>query len=143
MSVNEPSGVHSLVRLIYRSRGAVSGSVLSTAVGTILDRAWAKNPGHGITGVLLFDGAFFLQVIEGTLGNVEDLYEAIARDLRHESIELIDFLPTEAREYPDFSMAYLEVNENRFPALQHVMSRAVQGSTPPLGRLISEALAAT
>jgi hypothetical protein len=82
-------------------------------------------------------------VIEGTLGNVEDLYEAIARDLRHESIELIDFLPTEAREYPDFSMAYLEVNENRFPALQHVMSRAVQGSTPPLGRLISEALAAT
>jgi hypothetical protein len=143
MSMSEPAGANSLVRLIYRSRGAVPGSVLPTAVGAILDRAWTHNPGHGITGVLLFDGAFFLQVIEGTLASVEDLYEAIARDLRHEAIELIDFLPTETRDYADFSMAYLEVSENRFPALQHVMSRAVQGSVQPLRRLITEALAAT
>ena len=138
----EPAGTNALVRLIYRSRGASCGNTLAGAVGAILDCAWAKNPGHDITGVLLFDGVFFLQVIEGALGNVEDLYEAIARDLRHESIELIDFMPTERRDYAGFSMAFVEVNANRFPDLQHVMSRAEQGLAPPLGNLISEALAA-
>ncbi len=141
MAAMEASGADPLVRLIYRSRGASSGSNLAGAVGAILDCAWANNPSHGITGVLLFDGAFFLQVIEGALGSVENLYEMIARDLRHEFIELIDFLPTEGREYADFSMAFLEVNELRFPELQHLMSRAGQGAGPPLGRLICEALA--
>jgi hypothetical protein len=133
-----PAGAEPLVRLIYRSRGGVTAGT----VGAILDCAWAKNPSYGITGVLLFDGTSFLQVIEGGQGNVENLYEAIARDLRHDSLELIDFLPADTRDYAGFPMAFVEVSETRFPELQHVMSRAAQGLGRPLGRLIAQALAA-
>ncbi len=135
---------NALVRLIYRSKAVTSGSQPKAAdtLSAILSCAWANNPSHGITGVLLFDGAYFVQVLEGPSDEVEQLYEMIARDLRHESIELIDFLPIETREYASFPMEFKEIDGTRCPELQHLMCRGVQGSAAHLTTLISELVAA-
>ena len=141
----EPTGSETLVRLIYRSRSVTPLGTQETdaALRSILDRARTHNSACGITGVLLFDGAHFVQVIEGALREVEDLYETIACDLRHEAIEVVDFMPAEAREYESFSMAFLEVTDDRFPELRQLMSRAMQGLAPPLSNLITNALASS
>ncbi len=131
------------MRLIYRSRSVLPGSSPGSAtnLSEILRRARANNPVRNITGVLLFDDVLFLQVIEGPAENVEHVYESIARDLRHEAIEVIDYLPVESREYADFAMAFLHVTENHFPQFRKIMSMAAQGVASALCVMISEALA--
>ena len=143
MGAFESSRAKALVRLIYRSRSVVSGGSPDSAanLSAILRSARANNPFHDITGVLLFDGVLFLQVIEGPLGNVEHVYESIARDLRHEAIELIDFLPVEAREYASFNMAFLHVTEKNFLQFRQIMSMAAPNVASTLCVMISQALA--
>ena len=143
MAAFELSRADALVRLIYRSRFVVPGSSPDSAaiLSAILRSARANNRFHNITGVLLFDDVLFLQVIEGPVASVEHAYEAIARDLRHEAIEVIDFLPVESREYASFNMAFLHVRENLFPQFRQVMSMAAQGVASTLCVMISEALA--
>jgi hypothetical protein len=143
MAAMETAGAESRVRLFFRSRAMwPPGSPDSAAsLSAILRSSRANNPSYGITGVLLFDDTLFLQVLEGPLGHLEQLYELIARDLRHEAIEVIDFLPTEARDYEGLALAYLHVTETAYPTLRHVMSRSVQGVAPTLCTTITEALA--
>jgi hypothetical protein len=135
------AGAESLVRLIFRSRPVALPGSADADTSAILGSSRANNPGYDITGVLLFDDQFFMQVLEGPSSKVELLYEIIARDMRHEAIEVIDFLPAETREYAGLSLAYLHVTQTRFPELQQMMSRAVQGVAPTLGTMISMALA--
>jgi hypothetical protein len=142
MAAIETSNAGALVRLIYRSRSVLPGSSADSAatLSAILRSARANNPLQNITGVLLYDDFFFLQVIEGPLGNVEHIYEKIARDLRHEAIEVIDFLPVESREYTSFSMAFLHVTESCFPQFRHIMSMAPTGVASTLCSMISDSL---
>ena len=46
----------------------------------------------------------FLQVLEGDRQNVNDTFIRIARDDRHDAVELIGFGPIETRMYPGWSM---------------------------------------
>jgi hypothetical protein len=99
-----------LARVIYRSHSLLPQAPddRTPAVTEILRVARRNNAQAGLTGVLLFDGANFLQAIEGDIGHVESVYETIACDLRHEDIEVIEFKPIAARAYRGFPMAYVE-----------------------------------
>jgi hypothetical protein len=136
-----PGSEETLVRLIYRSKATQAGAAdQPSTLDAILRRARAHNQRHRVSGVLVFDGIHYLQMIEGASGRVENLYEAIARDMRHESLDVIDFLPIEAREHPGAPMAFLDVTGGGFPELQRVMTRGVQGFAPSLSSLIAAAL---
>jgi hypothetical protein len=99
-----------LVRVIYRSHSLLPDAprAAKTGVTDILVVARRKNTQTGVTGVLLFDGMHFMQALEGARDEVEQVYERIARDLRHEDIELLECRPIAERGYRDFPMAYVE-----------------------------------
>ena len=96
-----------LVRLIYASR-----SVRMLGMGemvSLLEQCQRKNQELDITGMLAFSRDGFLQVLEGGSENVNALYHRIAADPRHHQLALLGFGEVVEREFPDWSMAGLDV----------------------------------
>ncbi len=58
-------------------------------VTSIIRTSRARNLDFGITGVLLFDGQYFCQYIEGEPQGVSTLASNIRRDVRHTDFKLI------------------------------------------------------
>ena len=87
-------GSSSVLRLIYFSTARLG--LGSADLEDILSRAVAHNLAHGVTGVLLFNGRNFLQVLEGPRQLVEQLYERITGDPRHTGVTLIKTEPVSA-----------------------------------------------
>ncbi|NLP04649.1 BLUF domain-containing protein [Candidatus Fermentibacteria bacterium] len=56
-----------------------------------------KNRDRGITGALIATRDHFLQVLEGDFGPVNEIFASIARDPRHEDIQLVAFGPADSR----------------------------------------------
>ena len=63
----------------------------------------------GISGLLVFNGTRFLQVIEGSETAVNDLVERLRRDPRHTGFEIRDERNIERRSFPDWSMELVRV----------------------------------
>jgi len=87
-------------RILYLSHLA-SGRDFSV-VGQILHVSRERNQQLGITGVLVFDGGRFCQLIEGTQPAVVALAQRIRRDPRHTSYRVLfegvdDAVPTQSR----------------------------------------------
>ena len=58
-----------------------------------------QNALDGVTGLLVFNGTHFLQIIEGSEKAIEDLIERLRRDPRHSGFEIRDRRKVEARSY--------------------------------------------
>ena len=99
-----------LIQLVYRSRSLIEGAEYDKLMATCL----RNNPTRGITGVLLSHSGWFLQVLEGSAVNVNALFKVIENDQRHSDFLLLRFLAVEARDFSDWSMASIEVDEHRF-----------------------------
>ena len=63
------------------------------------------------TGALLFSDTNFSQVLEGPRAEVERLYETLNHDPRHKDLLLLLGEPLAARQFPDWSMAYIGPNQ--------------------------------
>ena len=63
----------------------------------------------GITGLLVFDGTRFLQILEGAEDATDSLVARLRRDPRHSAFEIRDERFTDARSFPDWSMELLVV----------------------------------
>jgi hypothetical protein len=82
----------------------------------ILRKSKANNPALGVTGVLCFSEGIFLQVLEGGRSGVNRLYNRIASDERHTSVELLCYEEIGERRFAGWSMG--QVNMSRLnPAL--------------------------
>lgn len=64
----------------------------------------------GITGLLLFDGSRFLQIVEGAEDAVDNLVERLRMDPRHSAFEVRDEREVERRSFPDWSMELVRVS---------------------------------
>jgi hypothetical protein len=93
-----------LTRLIYASEA--SDALNPERVEDILSTARQKNQLHDITGLLLFDSQFFLQVLEGSRADLSQLYSALVRDTRHRRLELLSCGPISERIFSDWSMGF-------------------------------------
>lgn len=133
-----------LSRLVYRSRSALKGTPEEclAQVSGILRASRANNAAAGLSGVLLFDGISFLQVVEGPIASIERLYEAIACDRRHEEIDLVDLIGIEAREYQHWSMAFLDGTDGSRTGLQRFLAWQADANAARLGSAVSDALRA-
>lgn len=70
-----------------------------------------KNAELDITGVLMASGGLFFQVLEGPAEHVDELYRTILHDARHSDILLLSSDdPVELREFPDWSMATVNLD---------------------------------
>ncbi|MHA6313604.1 MULTISPECIES: diguanylate phosphodiesterase [Pantoea] len=82
-----------LSTIIYRSQ--LTSCVSPERLQALVDHASSKNMAIQVTGILLFDGQHFFQVLEGTMEAVLDVYQRISQDDRHFNlIELMrDYAP--------------------------------------------------
>lgn len=77
----------------------------------------------GISGMLIFNGTHFLQIIEGAESAIDDLVERLRRDPRHNGLEIRDERKIERRSFPDWSMELVRVSTSYFEAKETVGGR--------------------
>jgi hypothetical protein len=99
-----------VLRLIYFSTARLG--LGSADLENILSRAVAHNLAHGVTGILLFNGLNFLQVLEGPRRTVEELYKKIAQDPRHTGVTLIKTEEIDALSYPEWGMKLKDLDSD-------------------------------
>lgn len=87
---------------------------------------------EGITGLLIFNGTHFLQIIEGTDNAIDDLVARLRRDPRHESIEIREERQIDERSFPDWSMELVKVSASYFEAKETVADRLPAGVAVPV-----------
>jgi hypothetical protein len=141
-----PDGsAETLARLIYRSRAKLDfgGETPVAVLLEIVTQARKHNERNGLTGILLFDGFTFLQVLEGPLSAIERTYERIACDQRHTELEVIDLSVIESRDYMAWSMAMLDASEGRFPSLAPYLCRGGEARCAELRAALTQTLAQT
>lgn len=71
---------------------------------------------EGITGLLVFNGTHFLQIIEGSESTIAELVERLRKDPRHTGFEVRDQRKVDTRSFPDWSMELVRVNASYFEA---------------------------
>src|SRR6476661_2987458 len=87
---------------------------------------------EGITGLLIFNGTHFLQVIEGDPQAIDDLVERLRRDPRHSSVEIRDEHQIEQRSFPDWSMELVRVSASYFEAKETLSEKLLDAVTPSM-----------
>jgi hypothetical protein len=80
-------------------------------VDDIVAESHSRNEARGITGILLFDGEFFMQTIEGPAASTRALFVSIIEDDRHENVVPFFICEIEERDFPDWHMEFLEPGE--------------------------------
>lgn len=78
-------------------------------LGPILESAVRHNREDGITGMLLYSGGNFLQVLEGEKAQVRATYERICADPRHRNITLLTEEDVAERQFANWSMGYRQL----------------------------------
>ena len=83
----------------------------SNEIEGILKVARSHNEQKGITGQLVYRGGIFLQLLEGDLNSISNLLGRILLDSsRHENIRILFKQPMVKRVFPDWSMAYRQLD---------------------------------
>lgn len=95
-------------QLIYIST-SISVSPYPTMT-QILPKATNNNKKFGITGILLFSGGTYLQVLEGPADAVKQTFDRISADERHKSVTILHDKDVEERVFPEWSMGWQQLN---------------------------------
>ncbi len=94
-------------QLIYRSKAP--SDIKTEMIKEIIDEAIAFNNQVGITGCLVYDRGYFLQLLEGEEEAVDQLYRKIKKDARHSEAEILSTGYTKNRIFESWKMGYVEL----------------------------------
>ena len=114
-----------LVRLIYFS-SAVREMTLAD-MQEILEVARFNNQKNGLCGMLCYDNQFFLQVLEGSRENVNELLFKIAEDPRHADLVIASYDYIEKTTFDSWDMGY----SGSSPHLEKVLAKLNQTQFDP------------
>ena len=101
---SEQATVVNLMHCIYSSRASVA--IRDVEIQALLASSRRNNPARGITGMLLFIEGSFFQVLEGSSDAVDEIYEVIACDPRHDRVTQIIREPIAKRSFAEWSMGF-------------------------------------
>ncbi len=110
-----------MYRLIYKSRAVQD--LNWEVVERILHHSQANNTLAGITGFLLASRTHFLQVIEGTFEDINATFLRIARDTRHEQIQLLSYEIIDARLFEAWTMKGIGVFDNNSAMARQLIAK--------------------
>lgn len=109
--------------LLYISE--LSPDTSPATIGEILVQTRTRNKLNGITGLLLFDGEHFVQVLEGERADVTALMQRIERDDRHFGVTRLHEGFVDARYFQNFGVGYWYVeDESRVMQLRGLRGQA-------------------
>ena len=96
-----------LHRLVYVSRNALEpGADPAAGIESILAASRRNNARVGVSGALMFNAGLFAQVLEGPLWAIEQTFERIQCDARHDEVRILQLEPVAARRFDAWSMAW-------------------------------------
>lgn len=124
--------------LIYTS--VPSRPLSSEELGDIARKSAAVNALDGLTGLLLFNGHFFVQVLEGSTSAINAAMERISRDARHHSINVIEQIEIPARNFASWDMALFEVGPSWLAARKDLDALLPAKVAPAVRALIQDSL---
>jgi hypothetical protein len=84
---------------------------------SLLTHARDANARLGITGLLIHRGDSFFQILEGGREEVLSLYAKVSGDSRHKRVEVVTEGPIASREYNDWQMAFIELDNQDLSAM--------------------------
>ena len=96
----------------------------------IHETAVRENARRNITGLLIFNGTHFLQILEGPGDALSQLIENLRGDQRHSGLEVRHDDPIDGRSFPDWSMELVKVGGTSFIARETVSDRLPEGVAP-------------
>ena len=123
-----------LKTLTYTSRARLD--LTARDLSDIHGTARHLNALDGVTGLLLFDGTRFLQILEGAGEAIDNLVERLRRDPRHSELEIRDERLVGERSFPGWSMELLNVSAGYLEARSEVESMLPEGVSPAVRELI-------
>jgi len=97
-----------LLSAVYVS--CASKELTDQQLADLLELSRENNRKRGITGMLLYRGGDFMQVIEGPAAHIEHLLKALAADKRHTGMIVLKktFIPE--RQFSGWQMAFRDLN---------------------------------
>ncbi|MER2492435.1 BLUF domain-containing protein [Catenovulum sediminis] len=103
-----------IVRLIYHS--LASYNLSKSEIKQIQQCSSQFNAINKVTGMLVYDNLRFLQLLEGETVVINDLYNRIVNDKRHNCVQLVHFGELNNRRFTEWSMgvAYMPVSKKTF-----------------------------
>jgi hypothetical protein len=107
-ALTEGEGHYAMYSLTYASSACVQFS--TEDLRALLLHSRAKNDSVGITGMLLFKGGNFMQVLEGEESAVRATHLAIMRDPRHTGVIVLLQRTVPSRAFPAWSMAFRDLD---------------------------------
>lgn len=117
-------------QLVYYSRNTVPGDdrAMLKNMREILAASQRNNTRDGITGFLIFDKTFFVQILEGEKAKVKETYDRIAADTRHNGTVVMNVRDVPMRSFPNWSMG----GALRSPEVQEVyLENGIGGDLDP------------
>lgn len=129
-----------LKTLTYTSRARLDLSADDLA--DIRHSARHLNALDGITGLLVFDGTRFLQILEGAEEAVDMLVERLRADPRHSAFEIRDERVVTERSFPGWSMELVRVSAGYVEAGPEIEARLPASVAAPVRRLVLKMAAA-
>jgi hypothetical protein len=98
-----------LISLIYVS--SATEAFNPDQVIDLLRISRENNQRDQITGMLLYKGGSFMQVLEGPEDNVLHRYDKIRNDPRHQDVFLISVQPIRTREFRSWEMGFTNLDQ--------------------------------
>lgn len=122
-----------LVRVIYVS--TADHAVDTSALQDILEASSRNNESSGLTGMLLYAGGSFMQVLEGEEEAVDATLARMRRDPRHSGVLELDRSPIDERAFAHWRMGYrrleasdVEAHPGYAPFFEHGFDPAALGA---------------
>lgn len=119
-----------LIHLIYIS--SAKKPYDRAELENILESAVRYNTAHGVTGMLLYVGGSFMQVLEGEESSVDAAFARVSHDARHDGILLVQRESIAQRSFDRWSMGFRRIGPaeaDAHPAFAPFFSRDFKPST--------------
>ena len=97
-----------LSHLIYAS--SATRSMQEQDLVAILTKSHENNSRLDVTGMLLYRGGNFLQVLEGQESVINDLFKVIMQDPRHHQVTLLLKRPVPSRQFEQWEMGFTNID---------------------------------
>lgn len=121
-----------MIRLLYSSQARPG--ITEQDIAEILEQSRKNNLDSGITGVLLYGGELFMQVLEGPELAVLKKYIAICDDSRNSLNKIIHITYTEKRIFDDWSMGAIKCDPIEYQKIFDLNARATETTEPDIFR---------
>lgn len=106
-----------LYQLTYRSEAKLG--ITAEDINSILRQSEANNPKFQITGCLVYNEGYFVQLLEGEKEIVKERYSIIELDKRHDLVEVLSEGETMDRMFEDWKMAYIKLPDQPVTKLEN------------------------